>query len=269
MEAEQGGSQIVRLRGTGGVVDILIASFLPDLMQKPTPCSYEDCCELNDDAELEVYITLHCERAHVALSLFCMTVTLLLQGVREACSPVQLLQLLQAHLYPEKYATELAAQWRARVFIYSKIKAHINRLSQPPSSPLHFRQSNGSPIVGSVQPALSDDEDVVSELEELLLRAKLVPTSLRRPIAVMLRAAGIGSSEALEQRLSRDPNFLVTHLSLSQKQASALLSYVLTRLWVVCLRMSTNVLVFDSENDCFCRLMLSLHMSVLFAAAAG
>jgi hypothetical protein len=261
MAAEQGGSQIVRLRGTGGMVDISIASFLPDLMQQPTPCSYEDCCELNDDAELEVYITLHCERAHVALNLFCTTVTLLLQGVREACSPVQLLQLLQAHLYPEKDATELAAQWRARVFIYSKIKGRRKRLSQPPS--------NGSPIVGSVQPALSDDEDVVSELEELLSRAKLVPTSLRRPIAVMLYAAGIVSSEALEQRLSRDPNFLVAHLSLSQKQASTLLSNVLTRLWVVCLRMSNNVLVFDSENDCFYRLMLSLHMSVLFAAAAG
>ncbi len=65
MDTGQGSCQIVRLRGAGGVVDISIASFLPDLMQQPTPCSRADCCELSDDAELEVYITLHCGRAHI------------------------------------------------------------------------------------------------------------------------------------------------------------------------------------------------------------
>jgi hypothetical protein len=152
--------------------------------------------------------------------------TLLLQGVREACSPVQLLQLLQVQLYPENDATDLAAQGRARVFIYSKIRGCIKRLSQQISSPLYCQQLSGSPIFDSVKPANSDDEDVVAELEELLSRAKLLPTSLRRPIAVMLCAAGIDSSEALEQMLSRDPAFLVTHLALSHKQASALVSNV-------------------------------------------
>ena len=54
----------------------------------------------------------------------------------------------------------------------------------------------------------ADDEDDVAELVALLARARLVPSSSRRPVAAMLCAAGIGSAEALAQVLQQDPDLL-------------------------------------------------------------
>ena len=89
----------------------------------------------------------------------------------------------------------------------------------------------------------ADDEDDVAELVALLARARLVPSSSRRPVAAMLCAAGIGSAEALAQVLQQDPDFLsnkvpcasvarhpaltrVLQLSLTQPQAHCLADYV-------------------------------------------
>ena len=47
------------------------------------------------------------------------------QAGREACSPVQLLQLLHQDWYPDEEAAALAAQARARVLIFSKTLAHV------------------------------------------------------------------------------------------------------------------------------------------------
>ncbi len=49
-----GGSRTVRLRGSGGVVDAVVSSVLSDVMQPLPPCSVTECCELSDDAVLEV-----------------------------------------------------------------------------------------------------------------------------------------------------------------------------------------------------------------------
>ena len=55
VDGRQGGSLTVRLRGAGGIVDSVFTSgFLGDLMQQQPPCSVAECCELNDDAALEV-----------------------------------------------------------------------------------------------------------------------------------------------------------------------------------------------------------------------
>ncbi len=54
VDARQGGSQTVRLRGAGGVVDSIVTSVLGDVMQPLPPCSHTECCELSDDAALEV-----------------------------------------------------------------------------------------------------------------------------------------------------------------------------------------------------------------------
>ena len=55
VDAGQGGSRTVRLRGAGGIVDSVFTSgFLGDLMQPQPPCSVAECCELNDDAALKV-----------------------------------------------------------------------------------------------------------------------------------------------------------------------------------------------------------------------
>ena len=78
-------------------------------------------------------------------------------------------------------------------------------------SPLSQRSSTNQPISSSsTAPAAvpSDDEDDVAELVALLARARLVPTSSRRPVAAMLCAAGVGSAEALLLALDRDPSFL-------------------------------------------------------------
>ena len=59
VDAGQGGSQTVRLRGAGGIVDSVFTSgFLSDLMQPQPPCSAAECCELNDDAALKVCSSL-------------------------------------------------------------------------------------------------------------------------------------------------------------------------------------------------------------------
>ena len=50
----QVGSQAVRLRGPGGIVDIVVISVLGDLMQPLPPCSAAECCEMDNDAALEV-----------------------------------------------------------------------------------------------------------------------------------------------------------------------------------------------------------------------
>ena len=55
VDDRQGGSRTVRLRGAGGIVDSVFTSgFLGDLMQPQPPCRVDECCELNDDAALEV-----------------------------------------------------------------------------------------------------------------------------------------------------------------------------------------------------------------------
>ena len=59
VDARQGGSRTVRLRGAGGIVDSVFTSgFLGDLMQPQPPCSAAECCELNDDAALKVRSSL-------------------------------------------------------------------------------------------------------------------------------------------------------------------------------------------------------------------
>ena len=54
VDAAQGGSRTVRLRGPDGIVDIVVSSFLGDLMQAPPPCGAAECFEMDDDAALEV-----------------------------------------------------------------------------------------------------------------------------------------------------------------------------------------------------------------------
>ena len=62
----KGGSRMVRLRGAGGVVDSLVTSVLADVTQALPPCSHTECCELSDDAALEVCSPLCvCARACV------------------------------------------------------------------------------------------------------------------------------------------------------------------------------------------------------------
>lgn len=57
--------------------------------------------------------------------------TLVWQGAREDCLPVQLLQLLQQHLYPESDAAALVVQASASVFIYSRTIARLRSLTHP------------------------------------------------------------------------------------------------------------------------------------------
>ncbi len=54
VDAAQGGSRTVRLRGPDGIVDIVVSSFLGDLMQPLPPCGAAECFEMDDDAALEV-----------------------------------------------------------------------------------------------------------------------------------------------------------------------------------------------------------------------
>ena len=54
MDGGPTGSWTIQLRGAGGIVNSVVASTLGDLMNAPPPCSVADCCELNDDAALEV-----------------------------------------------------------------------------------------------------------------------------------------------------------------------------------------------------------------------
>ena len=82
-----------------------------------------------------------------------------------------------------------------------------SRAPQLASSP-HNRRLLSSSAFGCALTVPSDDEDDVAELVALLARARLVPTSSRRPVAAMLCAAGVGSAEALLLALDRDPLFL-------------------------------------------------------------
>ena len=110
MNAGQGGSRTVRLRGAGGIVDSVFTSgFLGDLMQPQPPCSVAECCELNDDTALEVCGPLFHQSMLIIVPVVDNNVS---QATRETCSPVQLLQLLQPDLYPEDDAAALAAQCR-------------------------------------------------------------------------------------------------------------------------------------------------------------
>ena len=118
MNAGQGGSQTVRLRGADGIVDSVFTSgFLGDLMQPQPPCSVAECCELNDDTALEVCGPLFHQSMLIIVPVVDNNVS---QATRETCSPVQLLQLLQPDLYPEDDAAALAAQARARALIFVK-----------------------------------------------------------------------------------------------------------------------------------------------------
>jgi hypothetical protein len=44
----------VRLGGSGGIVDAIVVSVLKGNLDPRPACSASDCCELNDDAALEV-----------------------------------------------------------------------------------------------------------------------------------------------------------------------------------------------------------------------
>jgi hypothetical protein len=70
----------------------------------------------------------------------------------------------------------------------------------------------------------ADDEDDAAELVALLARARLVPSSSRRPVAAMLCAAGIGSAEALALAVDRDPTFLCNQVPCVFLQARVLRS---------------------------------------------
>ena len=59
VDAGQGGSRTVYLRGAEGIVTQMVASILPDLMKPLSGCSAADCFDLSDDAELEVRSRLH------------------------------------------------------------------------------------------------------------------------------------------------------------------------------------------------------------------
>jgi hypothetical protein len=118
VDARQGGSRTVRLRGAGGTVDSVFTSgFLGDLMQPQPPCSAAECCELNDDSALEVCSPLLRQRMVIIVHVVDSSMS---QATRDACSPVQLLQLLQPDLYTEDDAAALAVQARARVLIFVK-----------------------------------------------------------------------------------------------------------------------------------------------------
>ena len=66
VDVGQGGSRTVHLRGAGGVVDSVVSSVLADVTQALPPCSHTECCELSDDAALEV-CGLFCVRALVCV----------------------------------------------------------------------------------------------------------------------------------------------------------------------------------------------------------
>ena len=108
MDTGQGGSRTVRLRGAGGIVDRVVASVFADLMQPLPPCNPNtECFELSDDAALEVNGALQLQRA---LMIVWVSRNHSRQATREACSPVQLQQLLQPDLYPDNHASVLRAK---------------------------------------------------------------------------------------------------------------------------------------------------------------
>jgi hypothetical protein len=57
VDAGQGGSRTVRLRGAGGIVNNVVKHVLGDLMQPLPACGVEECCfdaVFSDNAALEV-----------------------------------------------------------------------------------------------------------------------------------------------------------------------------------------------------------------------
>ncbi len=56
VDAGQGGCRTVRLRGAGGIVNSVVSHVLGDLMQPLPPCNVADCCDISDDAALEVIV---------------------------------------------------------------------------------------------------------------------------------------------------------------------------------------------------------------------
>jgi hypothetical protein len=143
----------------------MVASVLGDLMQPLPPCSAAECHELSDDAALEVPNVTHILSLCVFLCMLCIDTSLCInwhfffpvrggdlkifvhhiwQAIPAACSPVDLLQLLQPGTYPESDAATVAAQARARVLIYLRTltRARIDvaalrvaALPPPPASP--------------------------------------------------------------------------------------------------------------------------------------
>ena len=82
LDAGQGGSRTVRLRGAGGIVDSVFTSgFLGDLMQPQPPCSVTECFELDDNAALEVRSPAKFQRALIIVR---MINNCLWQATREA-----------------------------------------------------------------------------------------------------------------------------------------------------------------------------------------
>ena len=125
VDAGQGGSRTVRLRGAGGIVDSVFTSgFLGDMMQAQPPCSATDCFELNDDAALEVRSPAKFQRA---LMIVPMINNYLWQATREACTPVQLLQLLHPDQYPEESA--VSAAMLARAARQNRFSSFLSRIA--------------------------------------------------------------------------------------------------------------------------------------------
>ncbi len=48
-------------------MDIVVISVLGDLMQPLPPCSAAECCEMDDDAALEVRYLLHFQRVLISV----------------------------------------------------------------------------------------------------------------------------------------------------------------------------------------------------------
>ena len=68
-----------------------------------------------------------------------MFISFVLQAAREACSPAQLLQLLQPACYPEIEAAALAAQAHARVLIFVKSLSRAKCFVREAVSKTHAR----------------------------------------------------------------------------------------------------------------------------------
>ena len=52
--AGQASPRTARLSGSGGIVDVIVASVLKGNLDLRPPCCVSECCDLNDDAALEV-----------------------------------------------------------------------------------------------------------------------------------------------------------------------------------------------------------------------
>jgi hypothetical protein len=59
-DAVQSGSHTAHLRGTGGIVDSVVASTMGDMVQPLPPCNVNECCKLDDSTALVVRNQLFC-----------------------------------------------------------------------------------------------------------------------------------------------------------------------------------------------------------------